>query len=254
MFPVALLSVILISLISFVGAVTFALKEKTLRALIFILVSLSAGALFGDAFLHLIPESMEEGGGTAAAIAVIVGIFLFFILEKFLAWRHSHGMDEESMEMVATHDHTVKPLGHLVIIADGIHNLIDGFIIGASFMVGPEVGLATTIAVALHEIPQEIGDFGLLIHSGFSKSRALVYNFFSGLAAVIGLVLVYWIGAGFADFMPLALAFAAGGFIYIAGSDLVPEIQKTKEFKKSLLQVVFMTVGVAAMFSLLLIE
>ena len=139
-------------------------------------------------------------------------------------------------------------------MGDAIHNLIDGVIIGASFLVSVEVGVATTLAVALHEIPQEIGDFGLLIHSGLSRGKALLFNFLSGLASLLGLALAFSLQGGVEGFIPRALAFAAGGFVYIAGSDLVPEIQKTKELKKSLIQVLSMVVGILAIMLLLYFE
>src|SRR3989344_4273389 len=239
MFTYAFLSVLAVSALSLVGAFTLTLKEKVLKSLIFVLVSMSAGALFGDAFIHLIPEAFSGAlSPDRASLYLLIGILFFFMLEKFLHWRHSHGIDEESGETGSTHDHSKKNVGIMVLVGDAIHNLIDGVIIGASFLVSVEVGVATTLAVALHEIPQEIGDFGLLIHSGLSRGTALLFNFLSGLASLLA----------------LALAFAAGGFVYIAGSDLVPEIQKTKELKKSLIQVLSMVVGILAMMLLLYFE
>ena len=244
-------SVLLVSAISFAGVFTLTLRDKLLKSLIFVLVSMSAGALFGDAFLHLIPEAFGEGDSKLVALAVVAGIMLFFILEKFLAWRHSHGSDEETLESARAHDHTVKSLGPIVLFADAVHNFIDGVVIAASFLVSTEVGIATVLAVVLHEIPQEIGDFGLLLHSGYSRGKALFYNFLSALTAIIGAALVFMLGGGVERALPFLLAFTAGGFIYIAGADLVPEIQKTKESKKSLVQVLCMIFGVGLMVSLL---
>jgi len=253
-FLYSFLSVLIVSVISLVGVFTLALSDKILRALISYLVSLAAGALLGDAFVHLIPEAFEKGDSTLIAATILAGIFLFFILEKILHWHHSHGQVEECVETLENHNHCHKPLGTIVIVADSVHNFIDGVIIAASYLVSLPVGLATTIAVVIHEIPQEIGDFGLLIHSGWSKKRALLFNFLSALAAAVGVLAVFVLGVGMEKFVPVALAFAAGGFIYIAAVDIVPELHKTTGFRKSLFQSLFMLFGFGLMFVLLLVE
>lgn len=252
----ALIAVFLTSLISLIGILTFSFKESFLKKLVFVLVSLSVGALFGDAFIHILPEVFESGLPTGQISAMVLsGILLFFALEKFLHWRHSHGIDEETVETGHSHQSSsVPPLGYMVIVADGIHNLIDGIIIAAGFGISFEVGLATAIAVALHEIPQEIADFGVLIHAGFSKAKAIFYNFCSALASFVGAGLVLIFGLNSDRFIYLALALAAGGFIYIAGSDLVPELQKNKNFKASMVQVASMIAGVIIMFLLVALE
>ncbi|MEK7081700.1 MAG: ZIP family metal transporter [Patescibacteria group bacterium] len=253
-FLYSLLSVLAVSAVSLIGVLTLSLNDRTLRTIVFYLVSLSAGALFGDAFVHLIPQAFETGNVPAMSLAIIVGIFLFFILEKILHWHHSHGQVEECVETLSSHDHCRKPLGTIVMVADSVHNFIDGVIIAASYLVSLPVGLATTIAVVIHEIPQEIGDFGLLLHSGWSKKRALFFNFLSALAAALGVLAVFILGAGAEKFVPFALAFAAGGFIYIAGADIVPELHKISGFKKSFFQSLAMLLGFALMFLLLLME
>ena len=253
-FLYSFLSVLIVSVISLVGVFTLALSDKILRALISYLVSLAAGALLGDAFVHLIPEAFEKGDSTMMAATILAGIFLFFILEKILHWHHSHGQVEECVETLENHNHCHKPLGTIVIVADSVHNFIDGVIIAASYLVSLPVGLATTIAVVIHEIPQEIGDFGLLIHSGWSKKQALLFNFLSALAAAVGVLAVFVLGVGMEKFVPVALAFAAGGFIYIAAVDIVPELHKTTGFRKSLFQSLFMLFGFGLMFVLLLVE
>ena len=253
-FLYSFLSVLIVSVISLVGVFTLALSDKILRALISYLVSLAAGALLGDAFVHLIPEAFEKGDSTLIAATILAGIFLFFILEKILHWHHSHGQVEECVETLENHNHCHKPLGTIVIVADSVHNFIDGVIIAASYLVSLPVGLATTIAVVIHEIPQEIGDFGLLIHSGWSKKQALLFNFLSALAAAVGVLAVFVLGVGMEKFVPVALAFAAGGFIYIAAVDIVPELHKTTGFRKSLFQSLFMLFGFGLMFVLLLVE
>jgi zinc and cadmium transporter len=176
------LSVLAVSLVSLIGAFFLGLKEQILKKVIFYLVSISVGALIGDAFIHLIPEVFEEGiSGLSFAFSIFGGFIFFFILEKFLRWHHSHGEDEESLESMQSHDHSEKPLGAMVIISDGAHNIIDGILIGVSYLAGIEIGIATTIAVLLHEIPQEVGDFGLLLHAGFSVKKALLWNFISAI-------------------------------------------------------------------------
>lgn len=251
-FLYAFLSVSAVSLLSFTGIFTLALKESVLRSTIFVLVSASAGALFGDAFIHLIPEAFESSfSPTIISLCILAGILFFFILEKFLHWRHSHGLDEESAELLSEHDHSKKHIGTIVLVADGVHNLIDGVIIGASYLVSTEVGIATTIAVVLHEMPQEIGDFGLLLHAGHSKAKAFFYNFLSAISALVGVVAFFLLGASVENLIPLALSFAAGGFIYIAGSDLVPELQKTTELDRSIIQIASMVIGIVLMLGLL---
>ena len=254
-FVYALVSVVVVSLLSLIGAVALTLRDSVLKNTIFVLVSLSVGALFGDAFFHLIPEAFRTGGSEQSmAMFVLSGILLFFVLEKFLVWRHRHGADEESYESEAAHGHLIKPLGGVVLIGDALHNFLDGVIIGASYLVNVPVGIATTIAVILHEIPQEIGDFGVLIHAGYSRTKALWFNFLSALVSIAGLVAVFLLGDEVMVFIPAALAFAAGGFIYIAGSDLVPEVHKTTDPRKSLVQMLCILLGICLMLLLLLVE
>lgn len=245
----SLISVFLVSLFSLVGVFTLTLSESKTKKLIFILVSLSVGALFGDAFIHLIPEALEEAGNPIiVSISVLMGIIFFFILEKFFRWHHTHNHNE------CDHEHdTPKHLGSMILVSDGAHNLIDGILIGASYMISIPVGIATTFAVILHEIPQEIGDFGLLMHAGFSRAKALLWNLLSALTAFIG-VFIGIFATAFVDPMgPILAGIAAGGFIYIAGSDLVPELHKTKEVKKSIVQLIAIIVGISLMVALLYI-
>jgi len=241
----AIISIITISIISLIGVATLAVREHLLRKYVFLFVSLAVGALLGDAFLHLIPEALEElGSAVFTGIAVIGGILLFFIIEKLLHWHH-HGLDEENH---------VHPIGKLVLISDGFHNFIDGIIIGTSYMISIEVGIATTIAVMLHEIPQEIGDFGVLLHAGYSKSRALFLNFLSALTALLGLGAVVLLGTFIEPLTVWLLPVAAGGFIYIAIADLIPELHKTTHRGHAILQSFIVILGVALMAVLLLLE
>lgn len=240
----AFVSVIIVSLISLVGAFTISADEKRLRQNVFILVSLAVGALLGDAFIHIIPEAFESGAdANTIALYIILGVIIFFIIEKFLHWHH-HGEDK--------HDNHIHPVGKLIIVSDGVHNFIDGLIIVASYAVSPAVGIATTLAVILHEIPQEIGDFGVLIHAGYSKKRALWLNFLSALCAVVGVGVGLIIG-NFGNILEgVVLPIAAGGFIYIALSDLIPELQKTKDAKRSIIQLIAVIAGILAMLVLVL--
>jgi len=242
----ALFSVALVSLVSLVGIFFISLKEDFLKKYISIFISLAVGALLGDAFIHIIPEAFEElSSSTYAGVLIIIGVLLFFVMEKFLHWHH-HGEDKD--------DESVHPVGKLILFSDGIHNLIDGIIIGVSFLVGVPVGVATTIAVILHEIPQEIGDFAVLIHSGFSKKRALWLNFLSALLAVVGVVIVIIIGEIAESSISFFLPVAAGGFIYVAVADLIPELHKHKDIKISIYQIMAGALGVFLMVLLTFLE
>jgi len=240
-------SVIIVSLVSLVGVFLLSIKENIFRKYIYLLVSLAVGALLGDAFIHLIPESFKNSSNaTYVSLAVIAGILIFFILEKFLHWHH-HAQGEE--ENAAIH-----PTGQMVLVSDGVHNFIDGLIIGASYLISIEVGIATTLAVMLHEIPQEIGDFGVLIYSGFTRAKALLFNFISGTAAIVGVLVSLFLGSTGELLTIWLLPFAAGGFIYIAMCDLIPELNRDEHgLKHSILQLVFAALGIIAMLLLLIV-
>ncbi len=252
----AIIAVLFVSLLSFVGVFTLVLKQSFLRNIIAFLVALSVGALFGDAFVHLIPEAFETGTSElVVSLALSFGVLVFFLMEKVLRWRHSHGVHEESADTIATHTHDKKHIGWLVFFGDGLHNFVDGVIIAAGFLVDPTVGVATTIAVILHEIPQEIGDFGLLLHSGWTAKKALIMNFLSAVTSVIGALTVLLFQFVFPEStLALFSAFAAGGFIYIAGSDLVPELHEKTGAKAIISQVFFVGLGFGLMFLLTLVE
>jgi len=254
----AFASVIVVSLISLVGVIALSLRESFLNKCIFLLVSLAVGALFGDALIHLIPEAFEKTDNPAfVSLLILSGILIFLILEKFLRWHHGHGHeceDDDIHDCPPEEKSNIKPLGFLVIASDGLHNLIDGIIIGASYLISIEIGVATTLAIIFHEIPQEISDFGILLHAGFTKARALLVNFLSALLSIVGVGIAFVIGAASETFIPAVLAIAAGGFLYIAGSDLVPELHKTSDIKRSLQQLLAILVGIAIMFLLLLLE
>lgn len=227
-----LIAVLIVSLVSILGILIF-LKKKTLNKILFYLVSFAAGTLLGAAFLDLLPEALEEGFKEAIPIFILLGILSFFVLEKFLYWHHHHTGEEE-----------VHSFTYLNIIGDGIHNFLDGAIIAISFMNSTALGIASTIAVIAHEIPQEIGDFAILIYGGFSKAKALVYNFLTALTAVIGALATYFYSNAIESSNTYVIAFVVGAFTYIASTDLIPEIQKEKDLKKSFLQFVLMIFGV----------
>lgn len=231
-----ILATLLVSLVSLVGVVILSLKEKTLHAVIFILMSLATGTLFGSAFLDLIPESIEKINTHSALLTVLLGLIVFFIVEKLIYWHHHHH---------SKHGKKEKPLAYLNLIGDAVHNFFDGAAIAASFMVNTELGITTTIAIIAHEIPQEIGDFSLLIYSGFTRTKALFFNLLSALTAVIGAVVFYYSSSFIENSEALGLAFTAGVFIYIAGADIMPELQKELNVKKSIIQLAAMLLGIA---------
>lgn len=209
-------SVILVSIVSLIGVFTLSLKRERIERITLFLVSFAVGGLFGDALIHLLPEAFESlGMRLATSLYVMAGVLIFFILEKFIRWRHCH------MPEHASHMHPVVALN---LIGDGVHNLIDGMIIGASFSASVPLGIATTLAVILHEIPQEIGDFGVLIHGGFSIKKALLFNFLSALTAIAGAMISLLIGQHLKSYSLILIPITAGGFLYIAGSDLIPEL------------------------------
>jgi len=237
-----LVSTFLVSLIAFIGILVLFLKENLLNKILLILVAFSAGALIGGAFLHLIPEAIEKVGTDESALLnlflyLIFGFCTFFILENFIRWHHHHAIEHPE----------IMPFSYLILVSDGIHNFIDGLIIAASFVVAFPIGIATTLAVVLHEIPQEIGDFGVLIYGGFKKAQALFLNFLSAIFAIFGGFLGFLLSEKIGDSIIFLLPFAAGNFIYIASSDLLPEIKHRESLKKSLIHFFVFLLGIILM-------
>jgi len=232
-----LASVTAVSLISFVGIVFIGLREELLTRLLMVLVGFSSGTLIGSAFLDLLPEALGENGFDVMTTFsfVIVGIVVFFTLEKFLYWRHCH---EEECE--------AHMFAYLNLVGDGVHNLIDGMIIAATFLVSSDLGFATTLAVVFHEIPQEIGDFGVQVYGGLGKRKALIYNFLSALTAVLGAIVVYF-ASPLKNTVTYLVPFAAGGFIYIAATDLMPELHKKTRAIDSIVQLSSILFGIGLM-------
>jgi len=242
----SVLSVFAVSLISFIGIFGLSIKIEKLKKILLFLVSFSAGSLLGGAFIHLLPEVFAEAANTEIIpFMILLGIIIFFVMEKILSWRHCH---------IPTCDEHPHPLGMNNLVGDGLHNFVDGVIIAGSYLVSVPVGIATTIAVVLHEIPQEIGDFGVLIHAGYSRQRALFFNFLSALTAVVGAVVTLAIGAEVEQVVQYLIPITIGGFIYIATADLIPELKKETKLGKSIIQLISLLLGMGAMALLLLME
>ncbi len=236
-FIYSILATVIVSLLSFVGVIALALKEKTLNKIILVLVAFAAGALLGGAFFHLLPEALDISLDLNIFVSLLIGFCMFFVLEKALYWRHCHDGKCE-----------VHVFTYLSLIGGGIHNFIDGLVIVSAFIVNTSVGIATTLAVISHELPQELGDFGTLVYGGFTKKKALAYNFLSAVLAVLGAVVGYFVTSQITNFALYLLPFAAGGFIYIASSDLIPELHKETDKKRSLISFTFFLVGLAVMY------
>jgi zinc and cadmium transporter len=249
----SLLSVLAVCLVSLVGVGTLSCSTARLRRLAAMLVSFAVGTLLGDAFIHLLPEAFAGGERPlGTSLLVLGGILVFFVVEKLL--RHHHG---------PLHDHhherpgeRARPeLAAINVIGDAVHNFIDGVLIGASYLVTPALGLSTTIAVLFHEIPQELGDFGVLVHSGLSVRKAVLLNLASASTAVLGTVMALAAGSLAGETVTSVLVpMAAGGFVYIAGADLIPELQHDRSLSSLLLQSGFIAAGIAVMAALTLLD
>ena len=236
----ALIASIVVSLISLIGIFTLIINDSLLKKLIIILVAFAAGGLIGGAFFDIIPEAMEYLKDTTQIfIFIIAGFFLFFVIEKYLHWRHCH--DAECK---------VHTFTYLNIIGDIVHNFSDGLIIGAIFQMDIKVGIVTTLAIIFHEIPHELGNFAVLVHGGFPKIKALSYNFLSSLFAIAGTAAGYFFASKIFGFSKILLPVAAGGFLYIAACDLIPELHKEEDGKRSALIMITFAFGVMLMYFL----
>lgn len=240
-----LLAVGVLSAISLVGAVTLVLNARTLQRSLVVLISFAAGALLGDAFLHLLPEVAESPRGfdITASFALLGGVIAFFILEKVLHWHHAH----------MPHEEVIHPVAITNLVGDALHNFVDGAIVAGSFLVSPQLGLATSVAVALHEIPQELGDFGIMVHAGVKPRRALLLNLATALTSILGGILALLL-SGIEGIERIVVPFSAGAFVYIAATDLIPELHKEPELGKSFVQLAGLLLGVGVMASLLILE
>ena len=245
-FIYTLASVVLVSLISLIGVLTLAVKKNFINNILLYLVAFSVGALLGDSLIHLLPEAFSENGESLfLSLAIFSGMLSFFLLEKILRWRHCHDL--------SCKDHP-NHIGTINLVGDALHNLIDGLLIGASFLVSVPLGIATTLAVILHEIPQELGDFGVLIHSGFTVKKAVLYNFISASTAIISAMVAVWIGTSIIGFERFMIPFTIGSFVYIALSDLIPELHQEVGRRKTLGQIIAILLGFGVMYAILFIE
>lgn len=219
------------SVIALVGSVTLVLREATLKKLLLPLVALAAGTLLGGALFHMIPAAVDKlGNDISIYVWILVGFTLFLGLEQFLHWHHCHRTPSEH-----------RPLTYLILIADGIHNFVDGLAVAGAFLIDVRVGINAWLAAAAHEVPQELGDFGILIHGGWNKRKALAYNFLSALTFLLGGLVAY--GASFAFDVTFLVPLAAGNFLYIAAADLIPEIKREDTLKLNILHFLSFLVG-----------
>jgi zinc and cadmium transporter len=213
------------------------------------LVSFATGTLLGAAFLGLIPHALEGAGPDAnhqVGLALLVGILLFFLLEKFVLWRHCH---DDPCEMHSpSHAARDTASANLILAGDTFHNLLDGVLVAAAFMTNPQLGIVTALAVFAHEIPQEVGDLAILLQGGFSRARAMTLNLVSSLTSVVGGVLAYYALNTALDLLPYALALAAASFIYVAVADLIPGLHRRVDVRASLEQVLFIALGVGLVY------
>lgn len=230
------------SLIALVGSLTLIASEQTLQRIVHPLVALAAGSLLGGAFFHMLPTAAEElGAGTALFGWMMLGYSTFFLLEQLIWWHHRRIGPKDAP----------RPMAYLVLFADALHNFIGGLGVAGAFLIDARVGLVTWIAAAAHEVPQELGDFAILVHGGFSRRRALLLNFLSGLTFLFGSLLA-WGFSGIIE-LPALLAFAAGNFVYIGASDLVPDVARHERFSKNLLHFLVFASGVLALLAVRLV-
>jgi len=232
----------LMSCIALVGSVTLVLTQQTLERILLPLVAFAAGSLIGGALFHMIPAAVEAmDNAFALYVWLAAGFILFLALEQFLNWHHSHSQSPSEQE----------PLTYLILIADAVHNFVGGLFVGASFLIDFRLGMVAWLAAAAHEIPQELGDFGVLVHGGWSKSSALVYNFVSALTFLAGGVVAYF--ASTEIDVAFLIPFAAGNFLYIGAADLIPEIKKSHNIKTNVLHFIAFTLGISLLLALRLV-
>ncbi|UPA22862.1 ZIP family metal transporter [Candidatus Peribacteria bacterium] len=242
-----LISVIVVGLLALIGIVLFLFEEKVIRKVLLSFVSLSTGALLGDVFIHILPDLAENTETFSRSLLVVLGGILFsFILEKFIHWRHCH--------VLPSGEHHHHPMGIMNMAGETLHNFIDGLVIAAGYLASPAIGLSTTLAVILHEIPHEVGNMAVLLHAGFGRKKALFFNFLSGVACLLGAILVLVFAQSSAGLADMMLPFAAGNLLYIAGSDLIPELHKETRLPHGIVQFLCILAGMALMYAMVLFE
>lgn len=243
-----LLSVVGVSLLSLLGVAFFLFEESLVARSLLYVVSLSTGAILGDVFIHILPDlAADEVTFPYAMLVLLAGILFSFVIEKIVHWRHCHVLEH-------SHEGHCHPVGILSIVGESMHNFLDGIVIASSFLVSVPLGLATTVAVVFHEIPHEIGNFAILLHSGYTKKKALLYNMLSASAAIVGAVVVLLAQSSLASVTEYMLPFAAGNLLYIAGSDLIPELHKQTGLRQGVLQLLAMVLGMLVMYGILFLE
>ncbi|MFX1489691.1 MAG: ZIP family metal transporter [Promethearchaeota archaeon] len=265
------LMIFIVGSLSLIGILMISIKEKTLDRMLFILVAFATGTILATALFDLIPESLhhleELGAGISISLVftfVIVGFVIFFVIERFIYWFHGHAHEEENkfvcyesmtegIDTPVDRGSNIKSFALLNLIGDGLHNFLDGVIIMVAFLSSVGNGIIITLAVAFHELPQEIGDFGILVYGGFTKKRALFFNFLSAMVALLGGVLAFFLSETVELFNLFFLAFSGGGFLYIASTELMPEMTKEKNLKKSIIQALIFVAGVVLIMALVIL-
>ncbi len=245
----ALVAGLSVSLVSLSGWFVIHLSAQRLHAIVPNLLALAVGVLLGDAFIHLIPDAVERQGSVSeVCLTVLVGMFVFFMLEKLVRWRHDHNIEINSVSG------DILPLAKMNLIGDGIHNFVDGILIAGSFLLDPVLGFTTTFAIVVHEIPQELGDVGALVRGGFTPRQAVLLNFYCSLACLPGVIFTLLLGQFAQSSLNLLLPIAAGGFIYIAASDLIPVLHERSNLLHLSSQSLAFIVGVGFMQFILFFE
>jgi zinc and cadmium transporter len=268
------LMILLIGCLSLIGIFMISLKENTLDKILFVLVAFATGTILATALFDLIPESLHHleelnvgGAGIAESVLflfIILGFVVFFILERFIYWFHGHAHQKgdqlvcydtltEGIDKVVERGNKIKNFALLNLIGDGLHNFLDGIIIIVAFLSGLSNGIIVTLAVLFHELPQEIGDFGILLYGGFTKKKALLFNFGSALVALLGGLFAFFLSGALEIFNLFFLAFSGGGFLYLASTELMPELIKEKNLKKSIIQTLVFLSGLVLIITLVLI-
>jgi len=229
-------STFLVSLLGLAGALSLPLREEQLKKLIYVLTAFAVGALLGGAFFHLLPEALGELDGSTVMLYTLMGFMLFLIIEAYFHWHLGAECD-------------VRPYSYLLLAGDAVHNFIDGLVIAGSFLVGVPFGIVTTVLIIAHEVPEELGIFGVLLHGGVKRNVAVLFSFLAQCTALVGGVAGYFLSGSVSSFSAFLISFAAGGFIYIAGTGLIPELHK-EEGAKKLVSLVLILVGLVFMWAI----
>lgn len=248
-----LLSTLFVSVLSMVGIAIFHFTKKMMNKFLLSLVALSAGAMLGNALFHLLPEAIEAaeetGIGLFKMMLILTGGFvLAFLFEQLFAWHGCHTASHQDGQDPAYHCHRdEKPFAHLVLLSDGVHNFIDGLILSAAFIVSPALGLSTTFAIALHEVPQELGDYAVLVYGGYERKKAFLFNLLSASTVILGGVLGFFLAGSIENMTPFLLPFAAGSFLYIAAADLLPELKHDEKVRETIMHFSIFLLGLMIM-------